>query len=499
MKKSLLKFLPLAVAVMLATSCSKDENNNSENTPETTEVVNKKGIVQIPFSVGIANAKSLSKVAFSENGATINFENDDVENVKLTVTGEGVSGDLNLVNENGYKFSGTLSVEADKETAFTTDGIDLQGTFTQNKGDQTSNTNFEELLNNCAHTYNTTFKSNDESLELIDQNFYVYVERAKDGINIGGQTSFEQGKYYVFPIGTTVDGKDVAPAKLYTIGKAVSSVTLDKTTVSVNVNATETLTATVTPSDATNSTVEWTSSDESVATVSNGVVTGKKGGTATITATADGVSATCTVTVVQKPTSVTINGVPTTTKVWGNNAFTLTASVEPSGVTNPTVSWKVTQGSATLTPSGVNNSSCSVLIKGNSADLKIKATVDGVDSDPVTITIDKNYVDLGTGAVYWKTSDESGTYTFAQAKSKGAPEKEVFDLLWTSSNVSVSGYTFTNTNGSGASITFQNDWYWSYTENTTDNGWLVAVNSGRRTWRDYRKSYKCRVRLVRAQ
>lgn len=125
MKKSLLKFLPLAVAVLLATSCSKDENNNSENTPATTEVVNKKEIVQIPFSVGIANAKSLSKVAFSGNGATINFESTDVNNVKLTVTGEGVTGELPLVNENGYKFSGTLSVEADKELAFTTDGIAL--------------------------------------------------------------------------------------------------------------------------------------------------------------------------------------------------------------------------------------------------------------------------------------------------------------------------------------------------------------------------------------
>jgi hypothetical protein len=419
MKKSLLKFLPLAVAVMLATSCSKDENNNSENTPETTEVVNKKGIVQIPFSVGIANAKSLSKVAFSENGATINFENTDVENVKLTVTGEGVSGDLNLVNENGYKFSGTLSVEADKETAFTTDGIDLQGTFTQNKGDQTSNTNFEDLLNNCAHTYNTTFKSTEANLTLIDQNFYVYVERAKDGINIGGQTSFEQGKYYVFPIGTTVDGKDVAPAKLYTIGKAV--------------------------------------------------------------------------------TSVTINDAPTETKYWGNNAFTLTASVEPSGVTNPDVTWTVTQGSATLTESGDNNSSCSVLITGNSADLKIKATVDGVDSDPVTITIDKNYVDLGTGAVYWKTSDESEKYNWSTAKSKGAPEKGDFDLLWTSSNVSVSGFTFTNKNGSGASITLQNDYYLSSTQYNTDRGWIVGVYSGRREWNTNVKSNEYRVRLVRAQ
>ena len=80
---------------------------------------------------------------------------------------------------------------------------------------------------------------------------------------------------------------------------AVESVTLDKSSVELDLNGTTTatLTATVTPDNATDKTVTWTTSDANVATVENGVVTAKKVGTATITAKAGEKSATCEVTV----------------------------------------------------------------------------------------------------------------------------------------------------------------------------------------------------------
>ena len=58
-----------------------------------------------------------------------------------------------------------------------------------------------------------------------------------------------------------------------------------------------TLTATVNPSDATDKTITWSTTDATVATVSNGVVTAKKVGTATITAKAGDKTATCAITV----------------------------------------------------------------------------------------------------------------------------------------------------------------------------------------------------------
>ena len=80
---------------------------------------------------------------------------------------------------------------------------------------------------------------------------------------------------------------------------AVTGVTLDKDTLSLKVGNTAALTATVAPDNATNKAVTWASSDESVATVANGVVTAVAEGTATITVTTvDGsFTDTCAVTV----------------------------------------------------------------------------------------------------------------------------------------------------------------------------------------------------------
>ncbi len=98
---------------------------------------------------------------------------------------------------------------------------------------------------------------------------------------------------------------------------AVTSVSLNKTSHTLTVGETYTLTATVSPSNATDRSVTWSSSSSSVASVStSGVVTAKAKGTATITATSNSDSskkATCTVTV--NESSVT----PTTDK----DAFTL--------------------------------------------------------------------------------------------------------------------------------------------------------------------------------
>ena len=77
----------------------------------------------------------------------------------------------------------------------------------------------------------------------------------------------------------------------------VKRVILDKEALTMVVGETETLVANVRPDDATDKTVTWITSDASVATVADGVVTAVAAGTATITATAGDYSATCVVTV----------------------------------------------------------------------------------------------------------------------------------------------------------------------------------------------------------
>ena len=100
---------------------------------------------------------------------------------------------------------------------------------------------------------------------------------------------------------TTEDGGFTATCEVTVSAAtvAVTGVTVSPETDSIAVSETLTLTATVAPADATNKTVTWSSSDDTIASVADGVVTGVAGGTATITVTTQdgGFTATSEITV----------------------------------------------------------------------------------------------------------------------------------------------------------------------------------------------------------
>ena len=100
-----------------------------------------------------------------------------------------------------------------------------------------------------------------------------------------------------------------------TVAVPVTGVSLDKATMSLTAGSTGTLTATITPENATNKDLTWTSDKEEVATVSDGVVSAVAAGTAHITVTtADGgKTATCVVTVTRRSSSSSKPSYPITT------------------------------------------------------------------------------------------------------------------------------------------------------------------------------------------
>ena len=118
-----------------------------------------------------------------------------------------------------------------------------------------------------------------------------------------------------------------------------TGVSLDKTSVSMNLGETDYLKATVEPEEATNKNITWSSSDESVATVAYGTITAVGGGTATITVTTEDGSYTaeCSVTVTVPVTGVSLN--QTTAELIIGDDLQLTAFIDPANADNQTITW----------------------------------------------------------------------------------------------------------------------------------------------------------------
>jgi uncharacterized protein YjdB len=125
--------------------------------------------------------------------------------------------------------------------------------------------------------------------------------------------------------------------------ETVTGIALDKSTASINAGGTLQLYANVTPTNATNKAITWKSSDENVAAVSSeGVVSAKKAGNATITVTTTEGSmvATCIVTVNQPVKSVKLNKKTVTVKA--GKFSKLIATINPSDASNKKIIWKST-------------------------------------------------------------------------------------------------------------------------------------------------------------
>lgn len=151
----------------------------------------------------------------------------------------------------------------------------------------------------------------------------------------------------------------------------VASVTLSEYKLEISAGLSSRLTASVQPADATDPSIIWKSSNESVATVAtDGTVRAHKDGTAQITATADGVSAVCEVTVTSVPvTDIDVN--PTELTLAAGKTQKIQTVVKPETASEKALSWNsdhpeiadvesdgtvvaLTEGTAKITVSSLN-------------------------------------------------------------------------------------------------------------------------------------------------
>lgn len=159
------------------------------------------------------------------------------------------------------------------------------------------------------------------------------------------------------------------------------TITLNQTSALLDVYESVTLTATT---ENTTSAVVWSTSDASIASVDGGVVTAVAVGSATITASVDDVSATCSVTVTNSYTAPVLNVNEDYVSVALNGSFTVTAETTWKGapLTGVTYSWQISDGEdtdkASVTPS---SDTASAVVQGlayGETALTVSADVRGV-------------------------------------------------------------------------------------------------------------------------
>ncbi len=117
---------------------------------------------------------------------TRKFERDDVDNIHLYVTGNGISSaDLplkytTLGDREIYYFEGDIEVESGKLQDFKNGNITLTGSFStpaKEEPEQTESTvSLIDLVNHCSHEYKGSFRSNAGSIVLIDQLSYLAIK-----------------------------------------------------------------------------------------------------------------------------------------------------------------------------------------------------------------------------------------------------------------------------------------------------------------------------------
>lgn len=213
-----------------------------------------------------------------------------------------------------------------------------------------------------------------------------------------------------------------------------TGVTVKPEQAEIDIGGTVQLSATVAPSNATNKTVTWSSSNDTIAAVSsNGLVTGKAPGTVTITAkTSNGKTATATVKVKQyavAPTGISIK--PEKSEIEIGDSVRLLATVSPSNASDKTVKWsssndKIAEVSSTGLVTGKNDGTVTIIAETvNGLRAYAEVTVKRGEILPTAVSVKPETSSISVG----QKLQLSATIEPANATTKS--------VTWSSSNTTI--------------------------------------------------------------
>lgn len=210
---------------------------------------------------------------------------------------------------------------------------------------------------------------------------------------------------------TAFVGEVKGTCKVTVTGKDVESLSLDKQTLELTKGEQYTFTATITPEDAEDKSIRWSSSDESIVSVdSQGQVTAIAKGQATVTAHAGGCTAQCSVTVLPpEPESISLNYTEYT--LLAGESFELIVSVNPEDAQYDNIEWESSDNSIATVDNGkvtavaTGNATVTARISDISTQCKINVMREPVAGDyyysdgtySENLQTDKKLI----GIVYW--------------------------------------------------------------------------------------------------
>ena len=256
--------------------------------------------IHIPVQEIGKSTDSASEAHYYDNKAMIVVNSESADTIVLTIAPPALDKLAQLIGKSYDETTGMM-VDSPRQNKYFAITYRTKGT----DGGYRYVTRLKGQFNIPEETYQTENDGTDtNNTQITFTGIYTEYEFNKgvyDGTKwskAGAKGIVVDARYGLANISTFFD-EIQTPDSIQVAPIPVTGVTVSPTSDSIAVSETLTLTATVAPEDATNKTVTWSSSDDSIATVVDGVVTGVAAGNATITVTTvDGsFTATCEITV----------------------------------------------------------------------------------------------------------------------------------------------------------------------------------------------------------